>query len=543
MGHATDPIATPRRTPSMTMPSARTFEVALSSLLVGPLSVGLGLAAGHLVAAAMTPSASPLLAVGSAVIDRTPTPLKEWAIAHFGTHDKMILIDSVLLVVLFVSVLVGPLVRRAAPPVAECFVIMLAAVPAVCAVRRPAASPFDVVPSVSAAMVAVGSLTALRALGWARPRRRPPAVGPEHGAGTAHLDARPPSRRGVLIGAGVGGGGIVVLTGLGQWLARLRSRAEDIVLPAPASTAGRFPVGIERMVDGVTPLRTTCGDFYRVDTRLDVPVIASADWSLHIDGDVHQELLLDFEQLLAMPLIERDITLTCVSNSVGGPYVGGARWLGVRLTDLLDRAGVGDAADQILSTDVDGMTISTPLGPATDGRDSMIAVGMNGAVLPREHGFPARLIVPGLYGFIGATKWLTRMTLTTYASQDAYWTRRGWATDAPIKISSRIDTPRALAGLRRGGVVVGGVAWAQESGGVRRVEVRVDGGSWQHAQLGPRVAGDYWRQWFWHWAATPGSHTLSCRAVDGAGEIQTAARANPFPSGSSGIHTVQVTVS
>ena len=186
-----------------------------------------------------------------------------------------------------------------------------------------------------------------------------------------------------------------------------------------------------------------------MDTRLTLPIVDVDDWTLTIDGDVDRELTFTFDELLAMPLIERDITLTCVSNDVGGPYVGGARWLGVRLTDLLDQAGVGSTADQILSTDVDGITISTPLDLATDGRDAMVAIGMNGEALPREHGFPARMVVPGLYGFISATKWLTRLTLTTYAEQDAYWTERDWATDAPIKISSRIDTPKPFEDRRR----------------------------------------------------------------------------------------------
>lgn len=244
-----------------------------------------------------------------------------------------------------------------------------------------------------------------------------------------------------------------------------------------------------------------------------------------------------------MPMIERDITLTCVSNSVGGPFVGGARWLGVPLTDLLDLAGVGEKADQIYSTDFDGMTISTPLALATDGRDAMLAVGMNGEALPREHGFPARLVVPGLYGFISATKWITRMTLTTYDDKSAYWTDRDWATDAPIKISSRIDTPRALATIDKGDTFIGGVAWAQQNGGVAKVQVQIDGGPWQDAMLGPSAGNDYWRQWYSPWKAEPGKHQLSCRVIDGEGNAQSTARANPFPDGASGIQQVLVTVS
>ena len=211
-------------------------------------------------------------------------------------------------------------------------------------------------------------------------------------------------------------------------------------------------------------------------------------WSLTIDGDVDKEVTFTFDDLLAMDLIERDITLTCVSNDIGGRYVGSARWLGVPLTDLLDRAGIATTkADQILSTDVDGMTIGTPFDLATDGRDAMIAIGMNGEALPREHGFPARMVVPGLYGFISATKWITRITLTTYAEQDSY-RKRKWATDAPIKVSSRIDTPKPLSTIDAGRTVIGGVAWRQHQGGLEKVEVRIDGGGWQEARSAPRAA-------------------------------------------------------
>ncbi|HET9500745.1 MAG TPA: molybdopterin-dependent oxidoreductase, partial [Marmoricola sp.] len=243
-----------------------------------------------------------------------------------------------------------------------------------------------------------------------------------------------------------------------------------------------------------------------------------------------------------LEIVEHDITLTCVSNEVGGKLVGAARWTGVPLQALLDRAGVGGTADQILSTDVEGFTISTPLEVALDGRHSMVALGMNGEVLPRKHGFPARLVVPGLYGFVGATKWLNRLTLTTYDAATAYWTDRDWATRAPIKLSSRIDTPRPLANLEPGTVAIGGVAWAQHHG-VAKVEVRIDGGGWQEARLGPSAGIDYWRQWHLPWRATSGRHQLAVRCTDQDGNVQTSARMTPFPEGSSGIQEIVVTVS
>lgn len=273
-----------------------------------------------------------------------------------------------------------------------------------------------------------------------------------------------------------------------------------------------------------------------------LPRVDVDSWSLTIDGDVEREVSFTFDDLTAMPLTERDITLTCVSNEVGGQYVGSARWLGVPLRDLLERAGIeGTGADQILSTDVDGMTISTPLAVALDGRDSMIAIGMNGSALPLKHGFPARMVVPGLYGFVSACKWITRMTLTTYDAEQAYWTEREWVTDAPIRVSSRIDTPKALSREAAGELVIGGIAWAQHVG-IERVEVRIDGQAWREAEMGPEVNDDHWRQWYLPWQAEAGTHYLASRAIAKDGTVQDAVRRTPFPSGSSGIQEIAVTV-
>ncbi|NYJ03220.1 DMSO/TMAO reductase YedYZ molybdopterin-dependent catalytic subunit [Nocardioides thalensis] len=488
--------------------------------LIGILCAAAGLAVGHLVAALRDVATSPVLAVGSAVIDRTPTPAKEWAIRTFGTADKPILVGSVLVGVVAFAAAAGLLARRRLRYGAAALAA-LAGLAGLAVLDRPTTSAADLVPTATAAAVAVLTLVLL-----ARARPRDTA----------------PGRRGFLLATGAVAA-LALASGGGGWLAsRLRLREEDVALPAPRDPAPPFPRGLDDQVPGVTPFRTPAADFYRVDTRLDTPVVSTDGWTLTIDGDVEREVTLTFDDLLAMPMVERDITLTCVSNSVGGPYVGGARWLGVRLTDVLDLAGVGRSADQILSTDFDGMTISTPLALATDGRDALVCVGMNGAPLPREHGFPVRLVVPGLYGFISATKWLTRLTLTTYADREAYWTRRGWATDAPIKPSARIDTPRALARLDAGDVVIGGIAWAQADGGVQGVQVRVDGGPWEDAQLGPTAGDPYWRQWFHRWRAEPGSHSLAARTITADGTVQTAARAEPFPAGSSGIHELFVEV-
>jgi DMSO/TMAO reductase YedYZ molybdopterin-dependent catalytic subunit len=513
--------------------------------LFGLMAALLGVATGHLVASLVNPVSSPVLAVGSTVIDLTPTPMKEWAIRRFGSNDKAILVGSVLLVVLLLAAVAGVLARRRLVLGAGMLVVLVAAA-AGAALSRPAADALDLVPSVLTAVAGVA------ALWWLDRAHRTGAVlrgagGSErlvlgsNDAADSGSDHRP-SRRGVLVALVVIAAATAVMGGAGRVIGRLRSRPEDIDLPAAADPAPPLPKGIEGDVPGMTSFRTPSKDFYRVDTRLDTPVISADDWTLTIDGDVEKELTFSFDDLLDMPLIERDITLTCVSNSVGGPYVGAARWTGVRLTDLLDMAGVGSKADQILSTDFEGMTISTPLDLATDGRDAMVALGMNGAGLPRAHGFPARLVIPGLYGFISATKWVTRLTLTTYAAKSAYWTDKDWDTDSPIKISARIDTPNALDELAQGENLIGGVAWAQQKDGVAKVEVRVDGGPWKPAELGPDGGNDYWRQWVYRWDAEPGQHTIAARVTSGDGEVQIAATAEPFPGGSSGIHEFLVSV-
>ncbi len=519
------------------------MRVRLPYALFGVLATLVGMGAGHLVASLLDPASSPVLAVGSQVIDLTPTPLKEAAIRQFGTNDKPILIGSVMAGVLVLAAVAGLLARRRFALGAALLVVMVG-VAGFAAMNRPAAELLDIVPSIATAIAGVA------ALWWlvrAHQRSSKPVLNSATNAddpdATGATAAPRPSRRGILVAGGVLAAAAALMGGAGRWITRRRARPQDVALPVAAEKAGVFPEGVDGKVPDITPFRTPNKDFYRVDTRLDVPVINIDDWTLTIDGDVDKELTLTFDDILEMPMIERDITLTCVSNSVGGPFVGGARWLGVRLTDLLDMAGVGDKADQIYSTDFDGMTISTPLALATDGRDAMLAIGMNGEALPREHGFPARLVVPGLYGFISATKWITRITLTTYEEKSAYWTDRDWATDAPIKISSRIDTPRALSTIKKGDTFIGGVAWAQQNGGVAKVQVQVDGGPWTDAKLGPSAGNDYWRQWYYPWSPDSGQHNIGCRVIDGNGNTQSTARANPFPDGASGIQQFLVNVS
>ena len=332
--------------------------------------------------------------------------------------------------------------------------------------------------------------------------------------------------------------------GLGGWLLGdnlrgLRTPRRPLVLPVTATTA--LPAGLEAQASGVSPFVTPAADFYRVDTVFFPPDLDAGAWRLTIDGMVDHPFSLGIDDLLAMDLIERPVTLACVSNPVGGEYVGSALWLGVRTSELLRRAGVQAGADQVLSTSSDGFTVSTPLPALLDDRDALVAVGMNGAPLPVQHGYPARLLTPGLYGFVGATKWLVRMTVTTYAAADAYWTRHGWATDAPIKPSARIEIPRQGTRVPSGVVKVGGTAWVHGVG-VSGVQVRVDRGDWQDATLGPDAGVQYWRQWLWSWEATPGDHELQARVVDAEGVVQDERVVYTFPDGASGLHAIRVTV-
>lgn len=494
----------------------------------GILAAALGTAAGHLVAAVVSPPSSPVLAVGSTVIDGTPTPVKEWAVATFGTADKPILVGSVTVVTLLLAAVAG-LARRRSRAAAVAVLLVLTALAGVAAVLRPQAGSFAWVPALVAAVVGVVALELLVARTGLT--RTAPAVPGE------------PSRRGVLALGGAGIGAVALGAG-GQALATRRAPV-TITLPTPTDPLPPLAKGVDLGKAGISPFVTPNADFYRIDTALFVPKVDPRDWSLTIDGDVPSSFTIDLDQLFAMDVVERDITLNCVSNPVGGPYISSTRWLGVRTRDLFARAGLTDDPGnpdlQVLSTSTDGMTISTPLSALLDDRDALVAFGMDGSPLPADHGFPARLVTPGLYGFVGATKWLTRMTVTRYDERAAYWTERGWVTDGTVKTQARIDTPSPLARLDPGRHTIGGVAWAQGRG-IDRVEVRVDDGPWQRATLGEEANVDCWRQWFLPWEATDGRHDLTVRATDGTGEVQTTRTAPPFPSGATGLHSIAVTV-
>ena len=311
-------------------------------------------------------------------------------------------------------------------------------------------------------------------------------------------------------------------------------------LPAPAVAAPPVPAGAELNIPGLSPVVTPNADFYRIDTALIVPQIDPADWSLRIHGMVENEITLTWDELLALPLEESTTTLSCVSNTVGGDLIGNALWLGYPIRELLARAQPTADADMVLSHSSDGFTASTPLEALTDDREAILAVGMNGEPLPSEHGFPVRMVVPGLYGYVSATKWVVELEVTRFADARAYWTDRGWSAKGPIKLESRIDVPRGQ--ISANSTVIAGVAW-QPHVGVSGVEVQIDGGAWQQATLATAISDDTWVQWSLPWDAEAGQHELRCRATSTTGETQTSDEAQPAPDGATGWHTVNITVS
>ncbi len=293
-------------------------------------------------------------------------------------------------------------------------------------------------------------------------------------------------------------------------------------------------------VPGLSPFYTPNSTFYRVDTALIVPKVAADTWQLRIHGMVDKPVTLTFDDLIQRPMVEHDVTLTCVSEAVGGGYIGNARWQGILLADVLREAGIQPGAQQIVMRDVHGMTIGVAADPVMDGRKSMLAVGMNGQLLPQEHGYPVRAVIPGLYGYVSATKWVVDMELTTFSAFDAYWVKMGWSQQGPIKTESRIDVPKRRSTVAAGQVTIAGVAWAQHTG-IAGVEVSVDG-VWYDAKLPAQDTIDTWRQWYYVWDATPGYHTLQVRATDQSGYTQTAVVQHTEPNGATGYHTIHVTV-
>ncbi|HET9758529.1 MAG TPA: molybdopterin-dependent oxidoreductase [Nocardioidaceae bacterium] len=571
-------------------PRHRRLLGGAAGLLAGAAAV----AASEAVAALLTGVTSPLLAVGNRAVDATPRPLKELAIRTFGEHDKPVLVAGVLVTVAVLAALAGVVgVRR--PLVALGAFLVLSAVATVAGLTDRTATGAPVLRLLPAlALVAVGAPALLLLLRTLRRPARPstpagsadatPApMGSEGSAassGRAHEAPRPArvekvetveqgkprilvrevvpahvdgddlpasfDRRAFLQAAAATGAVVVAGGAVRQVFGGSAAAAQraDVSLPRPVTPAPALASGTSLEVPGITPYLTSNQEFYRVDTALRVPDVPIDTYTLRIHGMVEKEVELSFEDLLSRRMLERRITLTCVSNPVGGRYAGNATWLGIPVRDLLEEAGVRSGADAVRSTSADDMTIGTPLTALTDpNRDALVAVGMNGEPLPLAHGFPVRMVVPGLYGYVSATKWLVDLEVTRFADFKAYWSTRGYSVRAPIKTSSRIDVPRSFAQVKAGTQVpVAGVAWAQDRG-IEKVEVRVDGGPWQEARLADEDNIDTWRQWVWMWDAESGNHQIEVRATDSTGSTQTDRRTPIAPNGSTGWHSVNVTAS
>ncbi|NUO60413.1 MAG: molybdopterin-dependent oxidoreductase [Hamadaea sp.] len=491
-------------------------RAALAGITAALVAVGLA----ELVAVFTGPRSAPLVAVDGWVIDHVPEWLKQFAISVFGTKDKLALLTGTAVVLLLIAAAIGLLARRSVA-LGVLGISLFALVGAVAAGTREGATVAWVLPSVVG-----GAAAALTLYLLVRTEQRP--------------ESESGDRRTFLKLAGLTAAGAVVAGLAGRALADRRGVAEArsrVELPAPAGSPAPAP---STLPSGYV---TTNREFYRIDTSLIVPQVDPDTWRLRIHGAVDHELTITYAELLAMPMIERYVTLACVSNEVGGDLIGNARWLGVPVKSLLERAAPHAGADQVVQRAVDGWTCGTPTQVLLDGRDAMLAVGMNGEPLPVEHGFPVRMVVPGLYGYVSACKWITELELTTFAEFDAYWVRRGWSAQAPIKTQSRIDTP--TGSKHAGDLTVAGVAWAQHRG-IAKVEVQIsteaEAGRWQEAELLDTVSVDTWKQWRLPWSATPGEYTLTVRATDATGETQTERRSSVEPDGATGWHSVGVRI-
>ena len=516
----------------------------VAGAITGVLAAAIALGVAMLVSAFVRPQASPIIAVGGQAINLTPTPVKEFAVAHFGTNDKTMLLGGMYVTIALIAMVIGWLARRKLI-VGVIGIGAFGVLGAVVALIQPASRTTDVIPALVGGIAGVVAIIALvnqagpavasPGIGWMEDDPAQSLAGP-----TVGVDRRKFLVAGTATAAVAAGSAVA-----GQILTNSRFNANAsraaVKLAAPASKAPVLPKGAELNIPGLSSFYTPNSSFYRVDTALVVPQVTTQQWALRVHGMVGQELTISFKDLLKMPMVERDITIMCVSDTVGGNYIGNAKWQGVLLSDVLRGAKMKSGVSQLATTDVNGMTVGLASDVALDGRDAMLAVGMNGQPLPQEHGFPVRLVVPGLYGFCSATKWITDIELTTLGAFTPYWVHRGWTQVSPIKTESRIDTPKAGGSLQAGKVMIAGVAWAQHKG-IEQVEVQVDGGQWTKATLAVQDEVDTWRQWYVPWQATAGKHTLAVRATDLTGYTQTPTNKITFPNGATGYHTVQVTV-
>lgn len=486
-----------------------------------------GLATSYAASAALARD-SAVVAVADGVIRLTPGSVVERAIGTLGHRDKPFLVAAVLVLSAVLFAVAGRLARTRWWAGAAVFGV-LAVVGAVALLAERGSSASDVVPVLVGLATWLGCLHLLT-----EPLRRPQVAPPEGGVAAGS------SRRELLVRAGAVVAGAAVVGVVGRVAGGGRRRVEQArrLLRLPGVTQPRPPAGVRVGPTGVTPWTTPEDRFYRVDTTITPPAIDPGDWRLRIHGMVDREVELTYRELVGREVTEAWVTLNCVSNPVGGDLIGNAWWSGVRIADLLAEAGVQAGADAVLQTSHDGWTCGTPLTALTDDRDALLAVAMNGEPLPIDHGFPVRAIVPGLYGYVSACKWVVDLEVTRFADISAFWTDRGWAEKGPVKMSSRIDVPGDGGHIDASAARVGGVAWSQHTG-ISAVEVAVDGGSWTPAELGRVPSADTWVQWTATLDVEPGFHTLQVRATDADGQVQTGKQQEVLPDGATGWHTIR----
>lgn len=508
--------------------------------LAGVAAAAVVLSVAELIGAFFTARAAPVIALGSTFIDFTPPWMKDFAIATFGTNDKAALFVGMGMTIFLLACVLGVVAyRRWALGAAG--VLLMGAIIVASVVTRASVKPVDAVPTLLGTVAGLIVLRLLVSRAW-RLRSFPEAPADVAAKGPG----RPATtRRAFFAATGLTAAAAGIAAAGGRLLSAARSNVaqarESLRLPSPGRAAAAVPAGVQSAAPGVTPWLTPNGDFYRIDTALSVPEINAEEWELRVHGLVEQEVRLTFQDLLDAELIESHVTLTCVSNPVGGNLAGNAKWLGLPIREVLKRARPKDGADMVLSTSIDGFSASTPLEVLQDDRDAMLAIGMNGEPLPLEHGYPVRMVVPGLYGFVSATKWVVDLEVTRFADSKAYWTQRGWSERGPIKTMARVEVPKSFAVVPAGRVAIGGTAWAQTRG-ITKVEVQIDGADWAPAVLSAEASVVTWRQWSFDWDAKPGPHYIKVRATDGTGEVQTEKRADPVPDGASGWQSVMVTV-
>ena len=554
--------------------SHRLYGSRWHGIAIGLLSTFAGLATAELITGLVRGASSPVLPVGQEIIDIVPIEVKNWAIDTFGTADKAVLLLGTVISLAVIGSIVGTLAVRGARAAAYAVTAIVGLIGVYAVSLRPAPSFGKMLPPI------VGTLASIAVIWWLSPRSSAATDGVDdageageervaHDHRDAHDGGHPTdvelvpvagaSRRGFLTGAGIVGLGALFVGGLGRVLKRRFDvdderdalelpEVDDTIAAAPTDAGTPSGAGMEAYdfeLAGLTPFIVPNGDFYRIDTALAVPQVPKDDWKLRIHGMVDQEIELTFAELLERPMIERPITLSCVSNRIGDDLVGNAVWQGVRMKELLEEAGLDPAATQVVSRSIDGWSCGSPTSVIMDGRDAMLAIAMNGEPLPAEHGYPVRLVVPGLYGYVSATKWVTEIELTRWEDFDGYWVPRGWSKEGPIKTMARIDRPRSGRGLDRspdGAFDIAGVAWCVHRG-ISKVEIQIDDGEWIECELAGVPSDDTWRQWRYQWSApTPGEHRVTARAYDGDGTPQPVGPKDVAPDGAEGYHSVGFTV-